>query len=263
MVINLRQAAMLALTFSLVILAQKNPVLYEVTNPESKTVLEQQKPNEISTQTTQNETWPLPASLENKNIYYEHIPHVKGWSCGFNCLINAARIELREGLEQKHSEMVNFEAVCRPYATTNKIKTTDGASNRMLVELAPMLDLQPTTFLDIIDGNISYYNPAPVQIIGVNSDDQDVITQKLKEAYHQRTLEHLAQLKKSLYADDKLCIYHFLCHIVSKQEHVILISLVRNNEGMKWYVRDNMNKEITPDGQVKTYLEYLSNYFAK
>lgn len=267
--VNLRQAGMLVIAFSLVMLAQKPNIPHEVSNGQNYPIIQQPIPAQesikikVGQHVEQYETWPLPKTLENKNIFYEHVPHVKGWSCGFNCLINAARIEQREGIEQKHSQMEHFEAVCKPYATANKIKTTDGASNRMLVELAPMLNLQTSTFLDIVDGAISYYNPAPVEIIGANSDNPDAITQALKEAYHKRTLEHLAELKKALYADEKVCIYHFLCHIVSKQEHVMLISLVRNAEGLKWYVRDNMNKEITPDGQVKIYLEYLSNYFSK
>jgi hypothetical protein len=212
---------------------------------------------------TTSKNLPLPASLANKPVQYLRVKQLPNWSCGYNALYNACRIEQLIGLPNKHTESHYFNRVCQPYALTYDHGPMSSSSNVTLTALAPQLGLQKLTCLYIDNANT--IRPLGLSITcGFSYQDSPQTREhKKQKAIHARSQEYLNKLVQDFNTTPQPTCKHFICNIdTARGRHWVLVSVTKNNKGERQlYVCDNMNSPITAYSQMEKYLHYIYNLF--
>ncbi len=205
----------------------------------------------------------LPRALQNKPIFHEKVEQIQGWSCGYNALYNACKLEQKFGRDNIHSQLWAFEAVGSAFLHDIDAIPTNASTNVMLEGLAKQLQLQRFCCLRINEQD----QVQPIMSEGVriryrgNATPAE-IKKMLKNAQERQSDEQMELLKAELDSATGLHFIHFVCHvIVEGSEHFVLLSVVKNDDTLSLHICDNLNSSIYETSAMKYYIDYISLYF--
>lgn len=207
---------------------------------------------------------PLPSSLQHKPIHYEQVVQINDWSCGYNVLYNAARLEKRLGFNQKHADLNAFKAICAPYVSQCGTTPKCSSSNKMLDTLAGRLQLQPFSYLHVSkQRKVDYVSSKKVRVSYKCGASESEINRLFDEAFKKQTTQRMDHLKAHINApQNKRAVVHFAGQVISRgTNHVILLSVVKDGTQKAMYISDNMNATIKESSEAKIYIDYIAKEF--
>lgn len=209
----------------------------------------------------------LPDSLKNKEIYYIKVKQLESWSCGYNALFNACKLEQKFGNANKFSDYNNFNSTCSNYINKINQKPKGASSNKILEDLSKVLDLKMFYYLTFNERReIVPLFTTPTHITYPSGTSKSEVKHLMLQAIKDRETALINALKKELDQNkNKLRFLHFGCHLDSSGEgHAILISLVQNVNGKRViYICDNLNSKIDEKSQAKLYIDFINKSFIK
>lgn len=206
---------------------------------------------------------PLPTSLRGKPVYYEHADQID-WSCGYNVLYNACRMEKKLKFKQPYAELHVFKMACLPYIRRCGKEPQEASTNKMLIDLADILKMQPFSYLgfDSRNQNEIMYNPGKIYYTcphGASQSEREWYAQKAVKQAH---TDRMKFLYEHFYSYHPQAIIHFACHVNPQgEEHVILLSVMRDGDKVKIYIFDNMNASIDEYSQAMRYIKLIMKEF--
>lgn len=197
----------------------------------------------------------LPKEFNGKPVYYLHTPCIKGISCGYYTLNNAIQLERR--LKGQIAEPVEeFVNTCMRNLSSGK-KLIEGTTYEQNRRIAHAYSLAPLVQLDTLK------SAGGTDVI-ISRDYRAIVDPKGKSA-REYDLYNFANLEgiRNAFIEGYYDVIHFSGFLtVGDQNHVILLSVVRQSDGTSGlYVFDNCNMSPEEHATLYLYIHYLLNNF--
>ncbi len=209
-------------------------------------------------------TLSLPLSLSKKPIYHLWSNQLEGWSCGYNVLWNACKLEHKFNKPTIYTNPVYFRKTCTRYLKIKKIQPHKATDNVLLHTLAAQLGLTNFTYM-IIDfkGRIVPVFLTPTAVTHPVGLSKIAVNQLLQNALYIRQETYMQHLKKQFISARTPFLLHFACHhTVGGINHVTLISAVKTAHNKRLLiVCDNLNTPIIQSKALQKYLTYFCDLF--
>jgi hypothetical protein len=202
--------------------------------------------------------FPLPKSLDNVPVYYHKTQQINNWSCCYNVLYNACKLEDSYGRANKHANFSQFSNTCLPQLAKHGIHNTRAGLAASIGEsLGHNLRLQNICTLQAHSNKITPF----IRSIHYNPKHQTA-----QQAYAQKGNELIADLKHKIDSAPTGQPYfiHFICSITSSNgvPHAALASVVKHANGQKEiHITDNMNDPIREKSQMNRIIDYICHEF--
>jgi hypothetical protein len=200
---------------------------------------------------------PLPTSFSTMPVYYHKVQQLNNWSCGYNVLYNACKIEERYGHLNENATPSLFMKNCSVELRRRGIHDTRAALRTDIAEsLASQLGLE--NFHTLL---IKYNKVTPL----ISSVEYCPAQQTAEQAYLERCCTLIESLKEKINkpVDDKPIFIHFLCCVQSENvPHGTLISLVKKTDGeIAIHIADSLNDPIHENSEMQHMISSVCKEF--
>ncbi len=208
---------------------------------------------------------PLPRKLASKAVHYMKTKQLDAFSCGYNCLFNAANFQQKCSFQNKAYKYETFEDKVLPYVQNKRLDPLQASTNTDIQHLARnILKLMPT--YDLYRGKktkqVEFLISESVRISYPAGSSQAEINRRMDAAVLQKQKGTIESIKKYL-TKNPVTVIHFICYVKSQGvDHAVLVSLYQNATGRGLYLFDNMNAPVNESSDVVQYIEYLCKTFS-
>lgn len=192
---------------------------------------------------------PLPASLAHKKVYHLQTKQIDGWSCGYNCLYNACRLEQQVSGNNIYHNLHLFNNRCLPTVQANGLNPMASSTLEDIQALSGLLDLQYTDILSVENNQSNFF----IRLFYKHHDNGSS-----DKARQRRVLiEKYSNILRT--SAGKMVKIHFMCHIPG---HALLMTVVQRVDGSRsLYIQDNLNDAIYEGSQTKMHIDFICRNF--